>query len=738
MAPRVPVVPNVPRYTVGGTISGLTGLGLVLQNNGVSDLAVAAFATAFTFTDSLAGGSPYSISVRTQPSGPTQSCVVTNGSGSVGNGNVTNAVVTCTTPSPPLPPLPPPQTFVGDIGAAPYKLKDSMLVAGPAFTMEGWIYLRESWDGTWIMGKGEPLSSGGVLRNFALQLTNDGSNRLEFGAPAFQFSTPSPLPLRKWTHFAVVRDNSVATLYVNGVEVATRSGVPAIPAAPDLVFSIGEPFDRNGNVAGGSRPFRYGRQFRVWRVARTPAQLLSAMGESMPSDRTGLVAAWAFDENGGLTARDLSGNNRHLLRTRDIGGARVAVIDNGPYFASTTFPPAAGLYTDPSQVDAIDFDSDGDLDLVVYQVASPTFPATERRVLAFRNDGGAFIDATDAVLGTLRMVNPRSTFVGDFNGDGRMDLLIGDTGTDTHPFPGAQSRLLIQSAGRLVDESTSRLPQRISYTHGVAVADIDGDRDLDIYLANYITNDPRLYLNNGVGVFSDVTVQAMPVEVVNGSTANPAAAFVDVNGDSRADLILGGNYDAGGGASSSTPNLLLMNDGSGRFVRDSRFALPPKLHGALGVTVAIVGADLNGDGAQDLVLSTDIAGLVPGLQLLINNGAGQFRDESPKLNLSFPATDRWVVQIMLADMNQDRRPDIVLRTNATFNSPFNSSRSLLLNRGGGVFVDASEPLSVNTSVGLAIGDFDRDGLMDVVTNRGETGSGIRLLRSLKSLLVSDF
>ncbi|MDP1823928.1 MAG: hypothetical protein Q8L48_11825 [Archangium sp.] len=82
-------------FTVGGTISGLLGSGLVLQNNGGSDLTLAAGATSYSFP--AASGSAYSVSVRTQPSTPTQVCTIANSAGTVGSGNVVNVSVTCST-----------------------------------------------------------------------------------------------------------------------------------------------------------------------------------------------------------------------------------------------------------------------------------------------------------------------------------------------------------------------------------------------------------------------------------------------------------------------------------------------------------------------------------------------------------------------------------------------------------------------------------------------------------------
>jgi hypothetical protein len=84
--------PPPPNYTIGGTILGLSGTGLVLQNNGNS-LSVSADGN-FTFPTAITSGSTYNVSVATQPSG--QTCTVSNGSGTA-TSNVSNITVTCST-----------------------------------------------------------------------------------------------------------------------------------------------------------------------------------------------------------------------------------------------------------------------------------------------------------------------------------------------------------------------------------------------------------------------------------------------------------------------------------------------------------------------------------------------------------------------------------------------------------------------------------------------------------------
>jgi len=84
-------------YSVGGTIAGLAGSGLVLQDNGSDNLAVNR-GGSFTFAHAIPSGATYSVTVFTQPANPGQSCIIQSGSGTV-RGNVTNVSVTCTTNS---------------------------------------------------------------------------------------------------------------------------------------------------------------------------------------------------------------------------------------------------------------------------------------------------------------------------------------------------------------------------------------------------------------------------------------------------------------------------------------------------------------------------------------------------------------------------------------------------------------------------------------------------------------
>jgi hypothetical protein len=84
--------PPPTTFTIGGTVTGLTGAGLVLQDNNGDNLTLAAKATSFTFATAVSSGGAYSVSILTQPAG--ESCKVTGGSGTA-SANVTSVKVAC-------------------------------------------------------------------------------------------------------------------------------------------------------------------------------------------------------------------------------------------------------------------------------------------------------------------------------------------------------------------------------------------------------------------------------------------------------------------------------------------------------------------------------------------------------------------------------------------------------------------------------------------------------------------
>ncbi|MDH5388643.1 MAG: hypothetical protein OEY06_09355 [Gammaproteobacteria bacterium] len=88
--------PATPTYTIGGSVSGLTGSGLVLQNNAGDNLTISADGT-FNFVTAITDGDSYAVSVLTQPGSPAQTCSISNAGGTLAGSNITNVNISCIT-----------------------------------------------------------------------------------------------------------------------------------------------------------------------------------------------------------------------------------------------------------------------------------------------------------------------------------------------------------------------------------------------------------------------------------------------------------------------------------------------------------------------------------------------------------------------------------------------------------------------------------------------------------------
>jgi hypothetical protein len=644
----------------------------------------------------------------------------------------------------PAQPVPPAQTHVADLTAGVFRAPaDAAFNLGPSYTLEGWFHLTGPVPFGWLMGKGLEASGVDPFIGFALQLNRTGTHLLfasSTGVPGSyrDVEAPAALPLRRWLHLAAVVEQGAVSLYQDGRLVASGrvAGPPAGQTA--VPFGVGQAFLPNGS-GNYPRPAAFARQVRVWNVARTAAQLQAAAGQALPIERAGLVALWPLDESTGTSARDTAGAGRNLT-TSAVAPRRTVIVDTGPFFQSSNTPVTDGALDQVNDSHVLDVDGDGDLDAVFVQIHNPpTIPETRTRLRVFRNDGGTLVHATDAILGNVTMAHPRHGAVADFDGDGRPDLLVVGHGTDTPPFPGEQAKLLlVRPGGRLMDETAARLPARTSFAHNVAVGDIEGDGDVDIYLSNVNGGDtgPRILLNDGRGFFTEAT-DRIPADIANRTRGlnYTASALVDVDADGFPDLVLG----TGG----PDENALLLNDGRGRFRAMPGFALPPKILGGRSVTVCIHAADFNGDGAPDLLMGTTggserlldgrvIDGYsVPGLQLLLNRGDGTFHDASAGSGITFGPNDGWVEWVRLADFDGDGRTDLL--TNIATLDYTGRLHRIFLSRGGGRFVEATDAFQLPASVGsfgINAADFDRDGRVDILS---VTSRQVSLSRGLKLL-----
>jgi len=186
--------------------------------------------------------------------------------------------------------------------------------------------------------------------------------------------------------------------------------------------------------------------------------------------------------------------------------------------------------SDPTHAVAFgDLDGDGDLDMYLGNAGTPS--AGQDRV--YRQGVGGFTDVTASSLPPL-LDETYAVALGDVDGDGDLDVLVGNTAGAGNPA-GGQDRLLRNGGtGAFTDATAGNVPSLIGNTFAVSLGDVDEDGDLDAFVANY-WQQSRLYVNDGTGSFSDATTSALPSLV----DFDRAVALADLDGDGDLDAFAG-------------------------------------------------------------------------------------------------------------------------------------------------------------------------------------------------------
>jgi hypothetical protein len=363
-----------------------------------------------------------------------------------------------------------------------------------------------------------------------------------------------------------------------------------------------------------------------------------------------------------------------MLRGTAAVAALAALLGTAGAPKPVAFGPARGvLAMDVSDLGSIrieaaaDFNGDGAADVAVVRGHWPTFDTYPMRILLSNRRGG-FVDGTTGIFegAPPRVQFPRELVVSDFNGDGRADVFVADTGYDASPGPGYQNSLVLSTPTGKLRDASANLPQQSDFTHSAAAGDVNGDGAVDLYVGNMYgeiqKHGPAVLLNDGSGRFTQCS-DCLPADVVNAFGTTPiwaSSALVDVDGADGLDLVLGANGIPGIG---TPPNVLLLNDGTGHY-RLCRGALPPSLFGGVGQGYDIQPIELDGDRHPDLVIATTQTvpyGVGRQLQLLVNNGNGTFRDETSariaQVDSSLPSS--FIKYVHVVDLNGDSAPDLI-------------------------------------------------------------------------------
>ena len=578
----------------------------------------------------------------------------------------------------------------------------------------------------------------------------------------------------------------------------------AVPVEPRyaLIFSVGA----GGKIVDAESGFECASQCEI-----QPSDVLRATYEVVP-DKNYQFAGWSGDvcntSNTYANPRcDVSVNWKQLGMERQLHiraqFARLADVDAaestrefevssygfGAFF-SDEMPPVTcyptldtcsegnqAVWHQPHNYAAGDFNSDGFQDLVIMPFSNAGYVRSLKvRPTIFLNDNEGGLYRSDSIFeGGLAagMQFGYRVAVEDFNGDGRDDFVVGAMGTisrEPHNYmefvPERYLIYLSGEDGKLYDGSNLIEGQEngavmpgMSFAHDLATGDIDGDGDVDIWMAG------KLFENNGLGAFA---IQTTSRDIDGLPDWAMSSLIADFDGDGIGDLV----------HAEANPNAkawLYLSQGEPNLSRRQRSLMPVGRFGFENTKHNHMDAsDLDGDGDQDIVIGqTRAQPYYEGreLQILMNDGDGNFIDEtSARLGdqssySTGEAFNQGEGAVHLLDVNADGFIDIFDRRGDAYHpdtAPPSAGASIWLNDGTGHFVDVPptvfpvvEPrdlapqLSKNFTSWLKDStpiDIDNNGAVDVVSyvvtnphpSKRYSESNLYLLTAKKHLDSSDY
>jgi len=290
-----------------------------------------------------------------------------------------------------------------------------------------------------------------------------------------------------------------------------------------------------------------------------------------------------------------------------------------------------------------DLDGDGWVDVVIGRAGVVLGTTSSEWIVPapnqlLRNDGAGGFQPAVALPGATGRTSALA--MGDFDGDGWPDLIVGNDETTTNQ--------LLRNNGAGGFETSVDLPGGSKLMVTLAIGDLDGDGFLDLVVGN-IGAPNQLLTNDGAGGFE------LAVNLPGGSEKTYSLALGDLDGDGWLDIIIGNWANPLTLAiSNGAPNLLLRNDGTGGF--EAAMVLP----GGNKSTESVSLSDFDGDGLLDVVLGS----WGTPYRLLRNNGVGGFEPsvEFPGAgNAMFPDESfRLWGSHQVGDLNRDGRMDVVV------------------------------------------------------------------------------
>ena len=409
---------------------------------------------------------------------------------------------------------------------------------------------------------------------------------------------------------------------------------------------------------------------------------------------------------------------------------------DGSFSMAEYLGPGVGLF---------DYDADGDLDLLHLRMPPPGLPESPApsRLLQQQADG-TFRDVTEESR-LLDSCFSQAVAIGDVDGNGAPDVYLANYGPDA---------LFLNSGDGTFEEATRT--SGIDDSHWSTAAtfcDYDQDGDLDLFVAHYVRFDPktvclgstgtrdycgpanfpgvpdRLLRNRGDGRFEDVTLEA-GIRPARGGQAAKGLGVVcaDLTDDGLADIYIANDGEA---------NHLWVNRGDGTFEEEALLrGVAVNQYGNPDSSMGLTVGDVDANGVLDIFMA-HLAGQNNTLYLGLE---GQlFEDGTARSGMARTDLSLTGFGCGLFDYDHDSDLDLAVVNRriyrdtifpetrlGSFWNPYAEPNLLFENDGGGLFEDVSASAGAFTqhaevSRGLAFGDLDRDGDLDlVVSNQDNT------------------
>jgi flagellin-like hook-associated protein FlgL len=336
-------------------------------------------------------------------------------------------------------------------------------------------------------------------------------------------------------------------------------------------------------------------------------------------------------------------------------------VGTGTFQASVSY--SNGFTANPALLSSIDLNGDGKLDII-------SGDSGTGKVSVFLGNGDGTFKAPASYGGGG---DDYALALADINGDGKLDVVTANGSPTNNSVD-----VMLGNGDGTFKAITSFVTGGSPYS--IVLADFNGDGKLDAVTGDKTGNSISLLLGNGDGTFKSRT------SFTTGTT--PRGVYVgDLNGDGNLDVIAGTSSGGSGEVD------VFLGNGDGTF--HARTTLPLSVSGTQYPTIA----DLNGDGKLDIAAGGDNnSGRV---EVWLGNGDGTFKAKTTYTEGNQPE------QIVALDVNGDGKPDLLV-------SEFTgNSLDVYIGNGDGTFNAKTSYAAGSGTWGITYGDLNGDGVKDV-------------------------